>query len=172
MFENVDAALSYAYKLAMLRIEPQNNTAQIMDWCRTKGVRRGGGKLSQHEHHANSAMIISRTERVLNRYELAAVELHYTGGQKADGIVDLTAWIERENNGVNLLLCDALLGHLFFRRPKRTAIMDKYDLSCGSFYRQFNKIRRIHAALLNSAWLKLQDGFEQASIIQRHNETI
>lgn len=165
MFENVDAALSYAYQLAMLRIEPQNNTAQIMDWCRTKGVRKGGGALSQHEHHANSAMIVARTERVLNRYELAAVELHYTGGQKADGIIDLTAWIEQENRGANLLLCDALIAHLFCGRPKQTDIQDRFDLSKGALYRQLEKIRKIHAALFCSAYLKLDEEFKREGVI-------
>lgn len=165
MFENTDAALSYAYKLAMLRIEPQNNTARIMEWCRTKGMRKGGGRLSQHEHHANSSMIIARVNRILNRYELAAVELHYTGGQKADGIVDLTAWIERENKGANLLLCDALIGHIFCRRPKQTEIQDRFDLSKGALYRQLEKVRQIHAALLDSACLKLDDEFKRAGVV-------
>lgn len=166
MFENVDAALSYAYKLAMLRIEPQNNTAQIMDWCQTKGVRKGGGKLSQHEHHANSAMIISRVERILNRYELAAVELHYTGGQKADGIIDLTAWLERENKGVNLLIADALIEHLFSGRPKRVDITDRFDLHERTVYRQLSKIRNIHAALLTSALHKLEEEFIRAEVLE------
>lgn len=164
MYKSVDQALRAAYKLRGVRIEPQNNTAQVMGWCASKGVLQGSGELTQHEHHANAAMIISRIERVLNRYELAAVELHYTGGLKADGIIDLTAYIERENKGVNLLICDALLAHIFCG-VKQEAIQDKYDLNRKYVYRQKKKINAIVNALLNSAWAKLEIEFEQRKII-------
>ena len=165
MYQSVDQALRAAYKLWAVRIEPLNNTAQIMDWCASKGVLQGGGELTQHEHHANAAMIISRVERVLNRFELAAVELQYTGGLKADGIVDLTAFIEQENRGVNLLICDDVLMNLFTGTPNRMKIQDKYDVSECTFHRQKNKVKKLIAELLNSAICKLEIEFEKSKII-------
>ena len=165
MYRSVDQALTAAYKLWAVRIEPLNNTAQIMDWCANKGVLQGGSDLTQHEHHANASMIISRVERVLNRFELAAVEMQYTGGLKADGIVDLTLFIEQENKGVNLLICDDLLMNLFTGTPGRMQIQDKYDFSERTFHRQKNKIKKSIAELLNSAICKLEIEFEKSKII-------
>lgn len=108
-------------------------------------------------------MIISRIERVLNRYELAAVECKYSSD--LSGIIDLTAYIEEKNNGVNLLLCDAILSNLFTEQPKKTAIMDKYDVSNGHVYRQFEKVGKILAGIETSAYLKLYDEFKQCGII-------
>lgn len=165
MYQSVDQALAAAYKLWAVRIEPLNNTAQIMDWCANKGVLQGGSDLTQHEHHANAAMIISRVERVLNRFELAAVELQYTGGLKADGIVDLTAFLEEQNKGVNLLICDDILMNLFTGTPNRMKIQDKYDVSERTFHRQKNKVKKLIAELLNSAICKLEIEFEKSKII-------
>ena len=119
--------------------------------------------MTQAETHANAAMIISRIERVLNRYELAAVECKYSGD--LSGIIDLTAYIEEQNNGVNLLLCDAILSNLFTEQPKKTAIMDKYDISKMTLWRQFQKVRVILAGVETSAYLKLYDEFKQCGII-------
>ena len=166
MYRSVDQALTAAYKLWAVRIEPLNNTAQIMDWCASKGVLQGGGDLTQHEHHANAAMIISRVERVLNRFELAAVEMQYTGGLKADGIVDLTAFLEEQNKGVNLLICDDLLSHIFCGM-RQEAIQDKYDLSRKTIYNQKKKVKDIVSALLNSAICKLEDDFLLSGVIQK-----
>ena len=164
MYRSVDEALRHVYKLWGVRIEPQNNTAQVMDWIERKGVRGASSGLTQHEWHANSAMIIKQVECILSRHELAVVELHYTGGLKADGIIDLTAFIERENKGVNLLICDAMLAHIF-GSLKQEAIQDKYDLGRKYVYRQKKKVSAIINALLNSAWAKLEIEFEQRKII-------
>ena len=164
MYRNVDEALTAAYNLWGMRIEPKNNTAQVMDWLESKGVRGGGSGLTQHEWHANSAMIIKQVERILNRYELAAVELHYTGSVKADGIIDLTAYIERENKGVNLLICDAILAHIFCGL-RQEDIQDRYDLNRQYVWRQKKKVNAIVNALLNSAWAKLEIEFERRKII-------
>lgn len=166
MYRNVEEALTQAYKLWGVCIEPQSNTAQVMSWMEHKGVRGASSGLTQHEWHANSAMIIKQVERILNRYELAAVELHYTGGVKADGIVDLVAFIECENKGVNLLICDALLMNIF--NPdvyKATAVMDKFDIPNGTFYRQREKVKGIVAAIETSAYLKLDETFRESGVI-------
>ena len=151
-------------------MEPLNNTASVCAWCESKGVTGGGGDLTQAETHANAAMIISKIERVLNRYELAAVECKYSAD--LSGIVDITAYIEEQNKGVNLLICDAILSNLFTGLPKKTAIMDKYDISNGYLYRQREKIKRVVAALETTAILKLQDEFESYRIIDKAEENV
>lgn len=163
MYKNVEQVLRDVYKIQGVRMESLNNTASVCAWCESKGVMGGGGELTQAETHANAAMIISRIERVLNRYELAAVECKYSSD--LSGIIDLTAYIEEQNNGVNLLLCDAILSNLFTELPKKTAIMDKYDVSNGHVYRQFEKVGKILAGIETSAYLKLYDEFKQCGII-------
>ena len=163
MYKNVEQVLRDVYKIQGVRMEPLNNTASVCAWCESKGVMGGGGELTQAETHANAAMIISRIERILNRYELAAVECKYSAD--LSGIIDLTAYIEEQNNGVNLLLRDAILSNLFTELPKKTAIMDKYDVSNGHVYRQFEKVGKILAAIETSAYLKLYDEFKQCGII-------
>ena len=163
MYHTVKEVLEDVYRIQGERMEPINGTALVCAWCKSKGVIGGGGDLTQADKHVNSAMIISKIERVLNRYELAAVECKYSSD--LSGIVDLTAYIEEQNNGVNLLLCDAILSNLFTERPKKTAIMDKYDVSNGHVYRQFEKVRKILAAIETSAYLKLYDEFKQCGII-------
>lgn len=163
MYKNVEQVLREVYKIQSVRMEPLNNTASVCAWCESKGVMGGGGDLTQAETHANAAMIISRIERVLNRYELAAVECKYS--QDLSGIIDLTAYIEEQNNGVNLLLCDAILSNLFIGYPKQTNIMDRYDVSKGGIYRQFKKVGKILAAIETTAYLKLYDEFKQCGII-------
>lgn len=172
MYRSVDKALQDAYRFGCLRIEPQNNTAQIMEWCESKGVvGSGAAGLTQAEWHANAAMIQAKAESVLTRYELAAVEMQYSGGLKQDGIIDLTAYIEQQNNGVNLLVCDDIIANIFTGRPKQTAIMDKYDMSKGAYHRQHRKIKGIIAALLNSAICKLECAFIDAGIVENTDAT-
>lgn len=163
MYKNVEQVLRDVYKIQSVRMEPLNNTASVCAWCESKGVMGGGGDLTQAETHANAAMIISRIERILNRYELAAVECKYS--QDLSGIIDLTAYIEEQNNGVNLLLCDAILSNLFIGYPKQTNIMYRYDVSKGGIYRQFKKVGKILAAIETTAYLKLYDEFKQCGII-------
>lgn len=163
MYRTVEEALREVYKIRGVRMEPLNNTAKVCAWCESKGVTGGGGDLTQAETHANAAMIISKIERVLNRYELAAVECKYSAD--LSGIVDITAYIEEQNKGVNLLICDAILSNLFTEQPKKTAIMDKYDINKMTLWRQFQKVRVILAGIESSAYLKLYDEFEQCGII-------
>lgn len=144
-------------------MEPLNNTAAVCSWVECRGVTRGRSDLSQSEHHANAAMIISRIERVLNRYELAAVECRYS--ENMSGIIDLTAYIEQQNNGVNLLVCDALLLNLFRGLPRMVDITDKYGLSKRTMFRQRDKIHRILARIEETAYIKLYDEFKRCGIL-------
>ena len=164
MYKNVDEVLRDIYRFGALRIEPLNNTAQVCQWIENKGVRGASSGLTQHEWHANSAMIIKQVECILNRHELAVVELHYTGGQKVDHITYLAEYIEREKIGVNMLIFNEMLMHIF-GNLKQEAIQDKYDLGRKYVYRQKKKVSAIINALLNSAWAKLEIEFEQRKII-------
>ena len=168
MYYTVEQVLADVYKIRGVRMEPLNNTASVCAWCESKGVTGGGGDLTQAETHANAAMIISRIERVLNRHELAVVECKYS--EDLSGIVDITAYIEKQNNGVNLLICDALVSNILRKFPKKTAIMDKYDLSNGYVYRQVEKVSRVIAELETSISLKLQDDFEESGIVRKQDD--
>ena len=163
MYKNVEQVLQDVYSIKGVRMEPINGTALVCAWCESKGVMGGGGDLTQAEKHAHAEMIISKIERVLNRYELAAVECKHS--QDLSGIIDLTAYIEEQNNGVNLLLCDALVSHILKERPKRLEIMDKYDISNGYFYKQLKKVKSIIAAIEYTAGVKLYDEFKSCGII-------
>lgn len=144
-------------------MEPLNNTASVCAWCESKGVTGGGGDLTQAETHANAAMIISRIERVLTRYELAVVECKYS--EDWSGIVDITAYIEAQNNGVNLLICDALVSNILREVPKQVDIMDKYDISKMTLWRHSKKVSQQIAKLEEAIQIKLYDEFKRCGII-------
>lgn len=164
MYKNVEQVLRDVYSIKATRIEPINSTAVVCEWCESKGVMGGSwGGLTQAEKHAHAEMIISKIERVLNRYELAAMKCKHS--EDLSGIIDLTAYIEEQNDGVNMLLCDAILSNLFTEQPKKTAIMDKCDVTKTTLWRQFQKVRVILACIETSAYLKLYDEFKQCGII-------
>ena len=163
MYHTVEQVLADVYKIRGVRMEPLNNTASVCAWCESKGVTGGGGDLTQAETHANAAMIISRIERVLNRYELAVVECKYS--EDLSGIVDITAYIEKQNNGVNLLICDALVSNILREVPNQVDIMDKYDISKMTLWRHSKKVSQQIAKLEESIQIKLYDEFKRCGII-------
>ncbi len=165
MYQSVEAALSHAYRLSCMRIEPLNNTAQICHWMESKGAGLGGYRgMTQHDWHANSAMIRARVERLLNHLEVCAVEAQYGGNLSR--IVDLSSHILNQQQGIPLLVCDALLSHIFSGSPKQTEIQDRFDLSKGKLYRQLKRVNQVVNALLNSAICKLEPDFKQAGIVK------
>lgn len=163
MYHTVEQVLADVYKIRGVRMEPLNNTASVCAWCESKGVTGGGGDLTQAETHANAAMIISRIERVLNRYELAVVECKYS--EDLSGIVDITAYIEQQNEGVNLLICDALVLNILREVPKQVEIMDKYDINKMTLWRHSKKVSQQIAKLEESIQIKLYDEFKHCGII-------
>lgn len=163
MYHTVEQVLADVYKIRGVRMEPLNNTASVCAWCESKGVTGGGGDLTQVETHANAAMIISRIERVLNRYELAVVECKYS--EDLSGIVDITAYIEQQNEGVNLLICDALVSNILREVPKQVEIMDKYDINKMTLWRHSKKVSKQIAKLEESIQIKLYDEFKHCGII-------
>lgn len=163
MYHTVEQVLADVYKIRGVRMEPLNNTASVCAWCESKGVTGGGGDFTQAETHANAAMIISRIERVLNRYELAVVECKYS--EDLSGIVDITAYIEQQNEGVNLLICDALVSNILREVPKQVDIMDKYDINKMTLWRHSKKVSKQIAKLEESIQIKLYDEFKRCGII-------
>ncbi len=163
MYYTVEQVLADVYKIRGVRMEPLNNTASVCAWCESKGVTGGGGDLTQAETHANAAMIISKIERVLNRYELAVVECKYS--EDLSGIVDITAYIEQQNEGVNLLICDALVSNILREVPKQVDIMDKYDINKMTLWRHSKKVSKQIAKLEESIQIKLYDEFKHCGII-------
>lgn len=163
MYHTVEQVLADVYKIRGVRMEPLNNTASVCAWCESKGVTGGGGDLTQAETHANAAMIISRIECVLNRYELAVVECKYS--EDLSGIVDITGYIEQQNEGVNLLICDSLVSNILREVPKQVDIMDKYDISKMTLWRHSKKVSKQIAKLEESIQIKLYDEFKHCGII-------
>lgn len=163
MYRNVEEVLKDVYGIKGTRIEPINPTALVCEWCESKGVMGGGGDLTQAEKHAHAEMVISKIERVLNRYELAVVECKYS--EDLSGVVDITAYIEQQNDGVNLLICDALVLNILREVPKQVEIMDKYDINKMTLWRHSKKVSKQIAKLEESIQIKLYDEFKHCGII-------
>ena len=163
MYHTVNEVLEDVYSIRGVRMEPIGGTAVVCDWCENKGVIGGGGDLTQAEKHANASMIISCIERVLNRYELALVECKHSADWSA--VVDITAYIEQQNDGVNLLICDALVLNILREVPKQVEIMDKYDISKMTLWRHSKKVSKQIAKLEESIQIKLYDEFKHCGII-------
>lgn len=163
MYRNVEEVLKDVYRIKGTRIESINPTALVCEWCESKGVMGGGGDLTQAEKHAHAEMIIIKIERVLTRYELAVVECKYS--EDLSGIVDITAYIEQQNDGVNLLICDALVSNILKEVPKQVEIQDRFDIARVTLWRKKKQVGGIVAGLLDSAICKLEPEFRQAGII-------
>ena len=163
MYRNVEEVLKDVYRIKGTRIESINPTALVCEWCESKGVMGGGGDLTQAEKHAHAEMIIIKIERVLTRYELAVVECKYS--EDLSGIVDITAYIEQQNEGVNLLICDALVSNILREVPKQVEIQDRFDIARVTLWRKKKQVGGIVAGLLDSAICKLEPEFRQAGII-------
>lgn len=169
MYRNLDECLYDIYRFGALRIEPMGNTAQICEWIKAKGVTGGKGRLTQVEWHANAAMIQARVERLLDRFELAVVEMEY-GAVDLHNVVDLSLYVTQRCPKLNMLLCDSLIEHHFTGRPRRVDIMDRYDLSNGKFYRQYGKVSGCLNGLLIKTRFKLDKNFRGCGIVGRKTE--
>ena len=163
MYHTVEQVLADVYKIRGERMEPINGTALVCALCESKGVMGGGGDLTQAEKHAHAVMIISKIERVLDRYELALVECKHSADWS--GVVDITAYIEQQNEGVNLLICDALVLNILREVPRQVEIMDKYDINKMTLWRHSKKVSKQIAKLEESIQIKLYDEFKHCGII-------
>lgn len=164
MYRNIDECLRDVYRFGALRIEPMGNTAQVCEWVEAKGVTGGRGRLTQAEWHANAAMIQARVERLLDRFELAVVEMEY-GAVDLHNIVDLSLYVLQRHPKIDTLLCDNLIEYHFTARPRPTWIIDKYDLSKGAFYRRYDKVAGCLNGLLNKARLKADRHLRECGVI-------
>ena len=164
MYRNIDECLRDVYRFGALRIEPMGNTAQVCEWVKAKGVTGGSGRLTQAEWHANAAMIQARVERLLDRFELAAVEMEY-GAVDLHNIVDLSLYVLQRHPKIDTLLCDNLIEYHFTARPRPVDIIDKYDLSKGAFYRRYDKVAGCLNGLLNKARLKADSHLRECGVI-------
>lgn len=164
MYRNIDECLKDVYRFGALRIEPMGNTAQVCEWVEAKGVTGGRGRLTQAEWHANAAMIQARIERLLDRFELAAVEMEY-GAVDLHNIVDLSLYVLQQHPKIDMLLCDNLIEYHFTERPRPVDIIDKYDLSKGAFYRRYDKVAGCLNGLLNKARLKADSHLRECGVI-------
>ena len=164
MYRNIDECLRDVYRFGALRIEPMGNTAQVCEWVEAKGVTGGRGRLTQAEWHANAAMIQARIERLLDRFELAAVEMEY-GAVDLHNIVDLSLYVLQRHPKIDTLLCDNLIEYHFTARPRPMWSIDKYDLSKGAFYRRYDKVAGCLNGLLNKARLKADRHLRECGVI-------
>lgn len=165
MYRNIDECLRDVYRFGALRIEPMGNTAQVCEWVEAKGVTGGRGRLTQAEWHANAAMIQARVERLLDRFELAVVEMEY-GAVDLHNIVDLSLYVLQQHPKIDMLLCDNLIEYHFTARPRPTWIIGKYDLSKGAFYRRYDKVAGCLNGLLNKARLKADCHLRECGVIR------
>mgnify|MGYP000868375333 CR=1 len=53
--------------------------------------------------------------------------------------MDIPIYIEQQNEGVNLLVCDAFLANILREKPKHLDIIDKFDVSNGYFINRLKK---------------------------------
>ena len=152
-FATTEQALQYAYKLLALNIEPKGNTLSVLEHL--QGIIGKGQGLTQHEHHANAVMIIRRAESKLNHIECAVIRCQYSAD--LSGIIDLTAYIEQRNCGINLLICDNLLTNIFIGRPRLVDIQDRYDLSKATLWRYKRMLRQSIAQIEQLAMMKIDE---------------
>ena len=165
MYRNLDECLYDIYRFGALRIEPMGNTAQICEWIKAKGVTGGTGSLTQAEWHANAAMIQARVERLLDRFELAVIEMQYSEFDRHN-IIDLSAYVLERHTRLNPILCDKLISHLFTERPRLVAIQDSLDLDKKTVWRWQQKVDSCVVGLLNQARFKVDAELRVAGVVE------
>lgn len=165
MYRNLDECLYDIYRFGALRIEPMGNTAQICEWIKAKGVTGGTGRLTQAEWHANAAMIQARVERLLDRFELAVIEMQYSEFDRHN-IIDLSAYVLERHTRLNPILCDKLISHLFTERPRLVAIQDSLDLDKKTVWRWQQKVDSCVVGLLNQARFKVDAELRVAGVVE------
>lgn len=79
--------------------------------------------------------------------------------------MDIPIYIEQQNEGVNLLVCDAFLANILREKPKHLDIIDKFRCIKWLFYKQAKKVKSIIASFEYTIQVKLYDEFKQYGII-------
>lgn len=117
MFKTPEHAITVAYAFESLRIEPKNATARVVDSLRARrGMHTDAGKipsdLSQHEWHAQAALIRRRVEEALKDEPmlLCAVLAEYSHGiDGAVAIQEISHHLQPDLKGSDRLLCDLIV---------------------------------------------------------------
>jgi hypothetical protein len=165
MYKSIDHALYQSFRIKATLIMDKSNAATIAEWIKSKGVvDRSRSGLSQHDWHANSAMILSRAKEVLNNIEWSLINAMY--GYDLSGIVDLTSYILSKTDDLTILECDALLEHLFLRKIKQPDIQDRFDWSKGKLHRKLTKVKRVVNQIHNECIIKLET--DMGSIVSKN----
>lgn len=164
MYRNLDECLYDIYRFGALRIEPMGNTAQICLWLESKGAGISKSGLTQAEWHANARLIQNRIERILNRYELAAIEMQYSEFDRHN-IIDLSAYVLARYSRLEPLLCDKLISHLFTEIPRLVDIQDSLDLPKMTVWRWQQKVNGCVIGLLNQARFKADAELRAAGVV-------
>lgn len=159
MYESIDDMLCEVFYIKNTLIMGKSNSARIEEWIKSKGViDRGTSGLTQHDLHANSAMILSRVANILNDIEWTLIKAEY--GYDLAGIIDLTNYIVASTNGLNRLESDTLLEYLFVGQIKQSAMQDKFNWSKGKLYRKIRRIKLVINRLHNDCIIKLESKME------------
>lgn len=159
MYESIDDMLCEVFYIKNTLIMGKSNSARIEEWIKSKGViDRGTSGLTQHDLHANSAMILSRVENILNDIEWTYIQAEY--GYDLSGIIDLTNYIVARTNGLSRLEIDTLLEYLFVGQIKQSAMQDKFNWSKGTLYRKIRRIKLVINRLHNDCIIKLETKME------------
>lgn len=141
-WESVDEILCQAFFIKNTLIMGKSNSARIEEWIKSKGVVdhcRSG--LSQHDWHANSAMVLCRVENILNDIEWTLIKAEY--GYDLSGIIDLTSYVLDRDSYIQPLECDALLEYLFLKNRTYTQMQDKFNFSAPKLNRKLRHIKTI-----------------------------
>ena len=114
MYTSIDHMLCEMFFIKNTLIMGKSNSARIEEWIKSRGVvDRSKSGLSQHDMHANSSMLLTRVERILNDIEWTLINAEY--GYNLSGIIDLTNYVLARDSYIQPLECDTLLEYLFTR---------------------------------------------------------
>lgn len=160
MYESIDDMLCEVFYIKNTLIMGKSNSARIEEWIKSKGViDKGTSGLTQHDLHANSAMILSRVENILNDTEWTLIKAEY--GYDLSGIIDLTNYILRKDSYIQPLECDALLEYLFIRNRTFRQLQDRFNWGAQKLNRKLKHIRtiinKIHYECIEKMEIKMSD---------------
>ena len=142
MYRSIDDMLCESFFIKNTLIMGKSNSARIEEWIKSRGVvDRSKSGLSQHDIHANSALLLNRVEHILNDIEWTLVNAEY--GYDMSGIIDLTNYVLDRDSYIKPLECDALLEYLFTRNKTYIQLQDKFDWHKGTVRRKIKHVNRI-----------------------------
>ncbi len=145
-------------------MEPRGNTGAVMEWVASKGVARGKSGLTQAERHVNAAMIQCRINRLLSRFERAAVECAY--GEMRN-LYDVALMLQINDVDKGLHLPADLAAHIYSKGhlPCKDVVLQRYHISPRTFYRRLKAVKSWIARYEQQAFLKLERDFADAGIV-------